>query len=1687
MGNPVNPLGPLMLLGKKALKGRAKRGDVLHASPYTGPAQPYTQENYERLFAESMGRTPERSRLHEEVSKALDKAGVPQRFSLAKERPPITQESVLDWTSHGDFEDAYLRPYDMALPKRGLPDDVRKAIIQRGKYVLDLAQEGAEKGGRGWADMSPLRTLALDRPEMLDEFLRITSPYSAMGTPESEIRAGTMANYMLRQKGRLPTQAERESANAGSVAHEVQNALAARMLETGSMMVPEEGGIKTAKKVGPYNEMKLGNVFLPPSDRHVGGMWGVPEGRVNKNSPLFSLITQEMARRGQVNPAEMLAAPWIVYAPRAEAKKGHVALSKRFEDSELMRREEEKYQRPWAQWFEDLARQTDSEQPAQVMREAIEGKRSRYARGGRVSDPLDYQPWAGTDYQTTYNNQLKELGMRREGSDWMVENPNSPGDWTAVQSVQRDDLGDRATDLDARKRLADTVTRLGKGIVPRTWIQIKPGAPSFEDWMRTGFDPKLTGSTRSTNPEAQYIGFLKDRYYRMPSQRDRFGQIAVGSMMGLMGGAAFAGAGAGAGGGGAALGETAGLYPGLAPTAEAPSVGGMVGTHTGKYLLGKGISQIGNEIFGGDSGGGHGGPPLAAPTPYTGPLMGGSPIAVNDRSYTPLTDDEAKSYGARPVQHEFFQKKAGGGPIGRKIYGGLRNMNELQRYIRSRAMESGSGPLARLAEKPMKELGEGTGRIALKTASEPYVFKVARRPRGITENVAAQDTLLSSEGVTPGVIEVIDDEILLQPYLGIENWDVARRMGREMRTAEAYHGWDSGEMHDVLDRWNLGIVKNYERPLFGDFTADRHWRFNHKLPFVDPDTGLRIGQPTLIDEGAMVGNLLDSESEMKAAYEEMLARRARFMEREDAAEAQRLIEAARKGLATKRAKANAEAGQRDFWIDLPGDGGTTRPLGYAGGGPVRNWLRLRGKPFKSGLDRVLERLKHHIAPDVADIEQRHGRLTDEGLETIRAGDPERAARLDRERALAEWIDKNFANYITREFGAPNDTVLGEISAGRYPRAAWDATSKALVRNFPAAELPSRYGGSFAVRDRQDDMAKFVDTFPQWLRKAYDSDLERHRSGVEHDRAQQGLYAIQNALDNAVKFKYRSPDEIDIAARGDEIKSDMAHKWQRRHQPPITFTDIDSNRFDTTLRGTFNNMLDYLATLEPGQLRGMQVPAALVNSHRWHEAMAKKAAEARASKMTAGVVPFREYPEGYRWVELTEPEALKAEGEAMGHCVGRDNYCRDLEAKRRRFFSLRDKGNVSHVTLDVEKGKHLMEMPVHEVPREAIEGYKKWKESTGVPFTHQMTPSTLLQKYLDEHHPELVSRFKRPSIGQIQGRGDSPAVAKYHPFVQDFIRSNPLGGGFKSVGNVENYGLRKLGDYFVTEDEFSKIPWNYTLGQKWSHGHVNPIPEARGPGERTVNFEDAIKILTQEGGYDALKAERLLREMEQRGFAHVPKDWKPYAYGGLVNEKDHGCGRCSIPDGFSGAGSKDAAGVPQFGRGGAVTTQMLDDLLTEAETKHGLPKGLLHAVALRESNKNPAARGKKGEIGIMQFMPDTAKHLKVDAADPRSAIPGAGAYIADLMRRFGSLEAALMAYNWGPGNLATYGSGAAPENTVKYISTILSSLGRNTPAEMPAQVAAPLEETVEDDGDIPEDFLEQLFALMSDEPAAEVQP
>lgn len=117
----------------------------------------------------------------------------------------------------------------------------------------------------------------------------------------------------------------------------------------------------------------------------------------------------------------------------------------------------------------------------------------------------------------------------------------------------------------------------------------------------------------------------------------------------------------------------------------------------------------------------------------------------------------------------------------------------------------------------------------------------------------------------------------------------------------------------------------------------------------------------------------------------------------------------------------------------------------------------------------------------------------------------------------------------------------------------------------------------------------------------------------------------------------------------------------------------------------------------------------------------------------------------------------------------------------------------------------------------------------------------------------------------------------------------------------------------------------------------------------------------------------------------------------------------------------------------------DSLFAAAGARYGVDPKLLSAVAKAESNYNPNAISGAGARGLMQIMPSTASGIGVDPMNPAEAVDGAARILSGNLKKFGSTELALAAYNAGAGAVTKYGGIPPFAETQNYVRKITASL------------------------------------------------
>ena len=127
----------------------------------------------------------------------------------------------------------------------------------------------------------------------------------------------------------------------------------------------------------------------------------------------------------------------------------------------------------------------------------------------------------------------------------------------------------------------------------------------------------------------------------------------------------------------------------------------------------------------------------------------------------------------------------------------------------------------------------------------------------------------------------------------------------------------------------------------------------------------------------------------------------------------------------------------------------------------------------------------------------------------------------------------------------------------------------------------------------------------------------------------------------------------------------------------------------------------------------------------------------------------------------------------------------------------------------------------------------------------------------------------------------------------------------------------------------------------------------------------------------------------------------------------------------------------FVRGKSFSPQDIDAAIDQAASRHNVDPNLVRAVIKVESNFNPNAVSRKGAVGLMQLMPQTARQLNVtNPFDPQQNVDAGVRHLKQLMENYGGdVKLTLAAYNAGQGAVARSGGVPHFAETRNYVKRI----------------------------------------------------
>jgi len=123
-----------------------------------------------------------------------------------------------------------------------------------------------------------------------------------------------------------------------------------------------------------------------------------------------------------------------------------------------------------------------------------------------------------------------------------------------------------------------------------------------------------------------------------------------------------------------------------------------------------------------------------------------------------------------------------------------------------------------------------------------------------------------------------------------------------------------------------------------------------------------------------------------------------------------------------------------------------------------------------------------------------------------------------------------------------------------------------------------------------------------------------------------------------------------------------------------------------------------------------------------------------------------------------------------------------------------------------------------------------------------------------------------------------------------------------------------------------------------------------------------------------------------------------------------------------------------------------DLIDRTSTRHGVDPQLVTALIHVESGFFPRARSRRGAMGLMQLMPETARRYSLRRPfDPAANVDAGVRHLRSLLDRF-PLDLALAAYNAGEAAVDRFQGIPPYPETQDYVSRILQLVGGRVNAQ-----------------------------------------
>jgi hypothetical protein len=544
----------------------------------------------------------------------------------------------------------------------------------------------------------------------------------------------------------------------------------------------------------------------------------------------------------------------------------------------------------------------------------------------------------------------------------------------------------------------------------------------------------------------------------------------------------------------------------------------------------------------------------------------------------------------------------------------------------------------------------------------------------------------------------------------------------------------------------------------------------------------------------------------------------------------------------------------------------------------------------------------------------------------------------RNEALNNWVDSNLTNYVKKQMGTADDPVRKLAEQGITHKPAilenlYDhpAISKKLkaqrkeagfpeagMGNSPTARAWERISDKAIATHRAGDIQGMPEQYAKFqeaerkiraAREAVERKFKQQMQDIGIEDPNMGIH-FSTSLDEKAKIV----GDTDLAKANAEYKSlqsPMMESYIRlgKENPWISKVNPETPVY-TSFTGDlgFDHIMDVLredvtaGRIRPDQLNKVSMEQAVRRTYEYDQEMAAKANASRAAARE-GLPTYKEYPKGYKWIELNQPGSFAQESEAMGHSVrgyeppkghpdwtqgsgdaGSSGYGHGgweaIKSGKAKVYSLVDPKGAPHATVEVRNQKEILNQ--RQIPDDVMEQLKEEGKRIG----NQKSDAAGYGLYGDERLIEqrtAIDRLKddwvysnpvnKNSITQIKGKGNRAPNEEYLPYIQDFVKS----GKWSDVNELQNAGLRRTSDVlndlerknlagkghefgdYMTESERA------SLQQLWDQGRASGSDGFAHGGMVSSNHFDPIRIkqiiASLDDEYDPERIQQIVAQRE----------------------------------------------------------------------------------------------------------------------------------------------------------------------------------------------------------------------------------